>query len=320
MTSTALCALLLTHLGTAQMPLPLAAEGADTSEAPADTPPEAAAATAGEVARKIVAVLDLKTEGDVQALANALATVMATDISARDGLRAVSRNELKSLLAHNADASLLGCDSANCASDIAKLVDAQLVVSGTLGQVPVAEAGGGRPLVLTLSLIEPSGPAIVARADVTWRGAPEEIVGAVRPLLDRLFDGPAAAQYTGGLELFAPAGATVVVDGKEVGTAPLSAPVKDLGIGVHVVQVSAPGYVPAKKDVIVSRNETTIVRVLLEEEPYYTQWWFWTAVGGGTAVAVAGGTALALVALSQETPPSRVVVKAPLPATTAATP
>lgn len=307
MTSTPLCALLLSALSAGQMPYTAPAE------------PEAAAAPAAP-APKIVAVLDLKTEGDVAALANALATVMATDISGRPELKAVSRNELKSLLAHNADASLLGCDSANCASDIAKLVDAELVVAGTLGQVPVAEPNGVRPLVFTLSLIDPSGPAIVQRADLTWRGPPEEIVGAVRPLLDRLFDGPAAAQYTGGVELFAPPGATLIVDGKEVGTAPLAAPVKDLGIGVHVVQVTAAGYVPAKKDVIVSRNETTVVRFTLEEEPYYTQWWFWTAVGGGAAVAVAAGTTLAVVALSQETPPTRLVVKAPLPATTAATP
>jgi hypothetical protein len=269
---------------------------------------------------RLVAVLDLKTEGDVGALANALATVMAIDISARPALKAVSRNELKSLLAHAADASLLGCDSAACAGDIAKLVDAQLVIAGTLGLVPVAEPGGVRPLVLTLSLIDPNGPAIVQRADLSWRGPPEELVSAVRPLLDKLFDGPAAASYVGGIELFAPEGTTLVIDGKEVGKAPLKEPVRDLAIGVHVVEATAAGFVPLRRDVVVSRNETSVVRVTLEEEPYWTQWWFWTAVGGGAAVAVTAGTTIALLALSQETPPTRVVVKAPLPTTSAVLP
>jgi hypothetical protein len=280
-----------------------------TTDAPAEAPP----------AEKLVAILDLKTDGDATALANALATVMASDVTARDGYKAVSRNELKAVLAHKADASLLGCDSPACAADVAKLVDAQLVVAGTLGVVKGGEAGDtGQALVLTLSLIDPAGPAVVQRADVTWRGAPEELVNAVPATLDRLFDGPAAATYTGGLELFAPSGATLVVDGKEVGTAPLKEPVRGLAIGVHVVQATSAGYVPLRKDVVVSRNETSVVRVILEEEPLTSQWWFWTAIGGGAAVAIAAGTAVALVALTEETPPTRVVVKAPLPSTSSA--
>ena len=290
--------------------------------APAPTPaPDAATTPAPEAPAvekpKVVAILDLKVEGDAQALANALATVTASDVSARPGLKAVSRNELKALLAHQADASLLGCDSANCAADIAKLADANLVVAGTLGVVKGGEAGpGGKALVLTMSLIDPTGPAIVSRVDVTWRGDPEEMVTVMPPTLDRLFDGAKAANYTGAIELFAPAGVLVSLDGKEVGTAPIKSVVQNLPIGVHVVEVSGSGYVPGRKDVVVSHGETTVARLTLEEEPYYTQWWFWTAVGGGAAVAIGGGTAIAIATLQQPTPPTRVVVKSGLPSLT----
>jgi len=286
------------------------------ADAPAAPPQADDAAPSGKP--KLVAVLDLKVEGDAQALANALATVTASEISSRPGMKAVSRNELKALLAHTADAALLGCESTKCATDIAKLVDADLVVSGTLGVVVGGEAGpSGKALVLTLSLIDPSGPAIVQRVDVTWRGDPEEIVTVMPPTLDRLFDGAAAAMYTGSAEVFAPEGTTVALDGKTLGTAPV-AKVDGLGIGVHVVEVNGAGYVPGRKDIVISRGESTVTRVVLEEEPYYTQWWFWTAVGGGAAVAVAGGTAIALATLQQPPiPPTRVVVKTQLPSTAA---
>ncbi len=295
------------------------AAGDASTDASGDAAGDAAAPGAKAGPGKLVAVLDLKVEGDAKALANALSTVMASEISGRPGYRAVSRNELKSLLAHSADARLLGCDSANCATDVAKLVDADLVVAGTLGQVVGGEAGpGGKALLLTLSLIDPSGPAVVQRVDVTWRGDPEEMVTVTAPTLDRLFDGPKAATYTGAVEVFAPEGATVAVDGKDVGTAPLKQKIDGLAIGVHVLDVTQAGAVPGRKDVVVSRGETSVARVVLEEEPYYTQWWFWTAVGGGAAVAVAAGTTIAIATLQQPVPATRILVKTPLPSTTGA--
>src|SRR5207253_775067 len=109
-------------------------------------------------------------------------------------------------------------------------------------------------------------------------------------------------------------GVTITVDGKEIGAAPLKTPVKPLSIGVHVVEASGSGYVPARKDVVISKNETTTTRLTLEEEPYYTQWWFWTAVGGGAAVAIGAGTIIAVNTLQQPAAPAtRILVKTTLP-------
>jgi hypothetical protein len=269
--------------------------------------PEAAAPGKRLDGRTVVAVLDLKAEGDgAPAIANALGAIITSAVSTRPGYRAVSRNELKALLAHAADAQLAGCESLNCMTDIAKLADAGRIVSGTLGRVE-GEAGW----LVTVSLTDPSVPAILARANVTWRGAAVEIVTVVPSLLDRLFDGTAAASYVGDLEVFAPDGVTVAIDGRELGRTPLGAPLKGLPIGVHTVTVAGAGYVAQQVDVVVSRSELTVVRVELEEEPYYTQWWFWTVLGGGSAVAVAGGVAAAL--LLSVPPPTTIVVKAPLP-------
>ncbi|HEY4222559.1 MAG TPA: PEGA domain-containing protein [Myxococcota bacterium] len=278
-------------------------------------PPASAPVDEHAAAPKLVAVLDLKSDADSASLANALATVLASEISARPGYRAVSRNELKSLLAHTADANLLGCQSTNCATDIAKLVDASFVVSGTLGRVA---GSADKALVMTLSLTDVAGPAVIGRVDVTWRSDPDELAQTIAPSLDRLFDGAKAASYTGSAELFAPDSSRVLLDGKELGEAPLKQKIDGLAIGVHTLEASGSGYVTGKKDFAVAHNETTVARLTLDEEPYYTQWWFWTAVGGGAVVAIAGGTAIALATLQTPVPDTHVVVKTPLPTSSSA--
>jgi hypothetical protein len=290
-----------------------AEETAEPVEAVAEVPeasPAPDVAAAEDTKLPLVAVLDMRhAEGD-EPLANALATVITSEIAARRDLRALSRNELQSVVAHQAEQALLGCESAKCASDVAKLVEADLVVGGGIERVEEA-------YVFSLTLFDPVAGTMRERVEATWRSDPDEIVLLVRPYVDRLFGGANAADYVGNLEVLAPEGASVFVDGKEIGAAPITAPIEKLPIGVHQIEVSQAGFVTARRDVVVSRGETTIARIELQEEPYYTQWWFWTAVGGGAAVAVAAGATIGTVAIiaAAEPPPTTVSVKSPLPAT-----
>lgn len=290
-----------------------------SESAPADAPPTDAppAASAEVPAAKLVAVLDLVTQQKAAApLANALAAVTASEVASRPGFKAVSRNELKAILSQKAEAALLGCSTAACAADVAALVEAQLVVTGSLERIEGGEAGpGGVAHVLSLSLIDPTTPAVIGRADAMWRSDPEEMVTVIRPLLDRLFDGAKSAEYQGALDVIAPEGAAIFVDGKERATAPLKSALEGLAIGVHTLELSREGYLPVRKDIVVARGEKTVVRVEMEEVPVTQTWWFWTAVGGGAAVIVAAGATIGTVAVlaSLEPPPTSVVVKTPLP-------
>ena len=235
----------------------------------------------------LVAVLDLRHQGEDEALANALAAVITSEVANREGLRAVSRNELSAVLNHKAEQALMGCDSVKCAADIANLVEADRVISGGIERA-------GEALVLTLTLIDPTVPEVKNRTEAVWRSSPEEMVLVIKPYIERLLGGEAAKAYTGSLEVLAPDGSTVHVNSKTQGNAPLKSAVTDLGIGVHTVEVSQDGYYSALRDVVVSRGETTIVRVELEAQPIWTQWWFWSAVGGAAVTATAAGTVLGL--------------------------
>jgi hypothetical protein len=267
-----------------------------------------------------VVVLDLKGSDAVQGVARALTTLLTSELGAHAGFRAVSRNEVKAILAHQADAALLGCNEPRCAADVARLVAADRVVTG---EVSRAEGGAA---VLSLSLIDPSGPTVLDRLAWTWRaptgtgtGVEDDdgagfdgLLDLARPAVDRLLDGAAATAYTGGVEVLAPAGAVIVVDGKELGAAPRPA-LTGLPIGVHAVEVRKPGFLTFTTAVAVTRGESRVVSVSLVDEtsvqPVWARWYVWGSALAGAVVI--GGTVAAVGTWNYLNTPSRLVVGAP---------
>lgn len=269
-----------------------------------------AAALTPVVAPKLVAVLDLKPGVGAEAAAVAMTTMLTAEVSAIDGYKGISRNEIKSILSHSADAQLAGCNEPRCAADVAHLVNADVLVTGTVDKV-------GGATVVALSLIDAGsvngdeGPQVLGRQEAAFRGPDDQLLNLARPLAQRLFDGPNAAKHMGSLELFSQEGVTVVVDGKEVGPTPLAS-LKDITTGVHTLGFQKSGYQPQTVDVVVSKNEPTVVRVDLVEESLFEQPWFWAAAGG--VVLVAGGTTAGIViaTIGSQEQPTRVVLGKPV--------
>lgn len=258
---------------------------------------------------KLVAIMELKHDDEAAPLANGLMAALTSEVAAREGMSAVSRNELAALLNQRAEAALLGCDTVNCAADIGKLVDAELVILGGLERVPGEETeSGASAYLLSLSLVEAKGPSVVGRVDLVWRSPAEAMVTVVGPTVDRLFGGAEADRFTGALEVFAAPGTAVAVDGVAHGVTPLGAPIGGLAIGVHIVQLSRDGYVTRRPDVVIARNETTLLRLELEPEPLHRQWWFWATLGGVAVTAITGGTAVAWWLMPRDPPKTEVVL------------
>ena len=59
-----------------------------------------------------------------------------------------------------------------------------------------------------------------------------------------------------------PEGAAVRIDGKEIGKAPLAAPVR-VGVGTHAITASAEGYDPADTEVTVAGEDQRVVDLVL---------------------------------------------------------
>jgi len=109
------------------------------------------------------------------------------------------------------------------------------------------------------------------------------------------------------LEVVSPvAGATVLVDGKQIGTVPVQV---RLTSGEHELLVSHPDFSQARSRVVLGAGEHRQLAVDLDPLPrFYERWWFWTAVG----VLAAGGVALGIAlnterdASAGDIPPGRI--------------
>jgi hypothetical protein len=253
-------------------------------------------------------VLDLKAAGGADAQAQALTTMLTAEVAALPGLRAVSRNELRAVLTHQADAQLTGCDEVQCMADVAQLVNATRILGGELQRL-----NGAIALSLTLFDVEGGEARIIGRQEAAWRGTDEDLLFLARPLVQRLFDPENAATHTGRIEVLADDGARLLLDGKDIGMTPLSGPpaelLSGLPTGAHRVSLRKDGFVPLDLDVVVARGETTLARGELQEIPLTDQPWFWWTAGG--VVLVAGGAAAGVTALAFMNQSTTVVVGKP---------
>lgn len=245
--------------------------------------------------KPLVAILDVRSADQLDATARALTSLVTAEVSADSQFRAVSRNDLRAILTHQAESELLGCADVDCMVDIANLVKADFLVAGSVEQIESA-------YVFSLDLIDTKAARIVHRESALWRSAPEGMVDLAGPYVDRLLAGADAKNFDGALEVLTVDGAELFIDGEQVGVAPMNAPLSGLSTGVHVLEVRRSGYLPKTLDVVVARSETTIVRVDLVDEaslqPWYAQWYVW---GTGIVVAGAAATTVAIIAANPET-------------------
>ncbi len=260
-----------------------------------------------------VVVLDVKATEELQGMARALTTLVTNEVGGHRGFRAVSRNEVKAIVAHQAEASLLGCNEPRCAADIAKLVNADRVVAGEISR---AEGGAA---VLALTFVDPEGPTVLDRVTWTWRAPSgtsreegvEGVLDLARPAVERLLGGARAQELTGGLLVLAQDGATVLVDGKDRGVTPRPA-LAGLTLGTHALEVRKSGFVPYVADVAVTRDENRVVTVDLIDEttlqPVWARWYVWGSALAGAVVI--GGTVAAVGTWNYLNTPSRLVVGA----------
>jgi hypothetical protein len=95
-----------------------------------------------------------------------------------------------------------------------------------------------------------------------------------------------------------PEGATVLVDGRRIGT---SSPRAELIVaaGSHQVAARREGYEEASLPVVLPAGSTRSLTVSLERTvPLSHRWWFWTAVG----VVVAGSVAVGIALVTERAP------------------
>lgn len=92
-------------------------------------------------------------------------------------------------------------------------------------------------------------------------------------------------------------GADVVLDGKQLGTAPLEVRLRP---GTHRLDLRHPDYRVSNTQVVLRSNERRDIELSAQRLPrFYEKWWFWSTVG-----VVSAGAVVAVVAATTEKSPS----------------
>ncbi|MEM6531057.1 MAG: PEGA domain-containing protein [Myxococcota bacterium] len=261
------------------------------------------------VSVETIAVLDVERTDESldENFGQTLVSVLAAEVQLRgEGkYRVLARSELRNMLIERANAQAAGCDDARCYEDLAEMTESKYVLTSTVGRV-------GEEWVLTLQLVAPWESRVKARQAVSWRGEPSGLLELCRPTIARLLNPLDAETWSGKVEVTAEQnGAQVTLDDIMLGDTPLPNPIPGLTIGKHRLRVTKEGFVGIDHDVVVNRNEVTLIQVdLIDEaslEPWYKKWWVWTAIGG---VAAAGVITAVIVASDGDT---TVNAEIPLP-------
>jgi hypothetical protein len=149
-------------------------------------------------------------------------------------------------------------------------VDGRLV--GTTPLAPLSIAAGHRVVEVSAEGYHPLRREITAIA-----GEPLALTLSLQPL-----------PRTGRVRLqVTPPGATVSVDGRAAGSAPLEL---ELQQGGHALEVAAPGYRGSRSDLVIVAGESRSMALALDPlpPPLRRRWWLWTATVAGAAALTIG--------------------------------
>lgn len=245
-----------------------------------------------ETAQRIV-VMDLKVEGEANpAVGTQLTARVAELVGKRPEVVVVAPDEVRAMLANEANKQRAGCGEASCLAEIAGALGADLLVSGSVGKI-------GDAWSVSLSAIDARQVRTVNRVSATWRGESIALLELADPLVTQLL-ADEHEQLTGALALSGLVdGSRILVDEQVRGTAP-AGQVGDIPIGAHHLKIAADGYQPIEQDVIIHQAQTTSLPLQQQtsETPFYATWWFW-GLAGTAAVATAAAATTAVVLLNQ---------------------
>lgn len=235
-----------------------------------------------------------------------------------DQLQRILRSELSRVVGRElpseravADAVAANPRLANCTADptclapLARALKVTRVVAGNVG-------GLADSYVVNLKLVDDTGREL-RRVTATLTGSPDELIAEIRVAAFRLV---APERLVGNIAILSDVpGATVTLDGIDVGKTPLAGPLMSLPTGVHKLAVMREGFSSFNEDVPVRFEKTTQVvvrqsamseaarkaerrRRAAGETPVYAKWWFWAATAGA---AIATGVAVGFAVPKQST-------------------
>jgi hypothetical protein len=131
--------------------------------------------------RRTVLVLDLKANGVDAATVNTLTEIVAQAVSRDRNLAVTSGADLRALVKLEEQKQAFGCDESSCLADLAGALGADLIVSGSVGQL-------GTLQVVSLTLYDAAKQTAIAREKVQAESSSMgSLSAAIDATIDRMF-------------------------------------------------------------------------------------------------------------------------------------
>lgn len=246
-------------------------------------------------ATETYALFRLDPLGIDPAIVGQLERILRSELSRVVGHELPSKRAVDEIAAQNP--RLNNCTAEpTCLVPLARALHVTRVVAGNVGGLADA-------YVVNLKLVDDNGREL-RRVTATLTGSPEELIDEIRVAAFRLV---APERLVGNIAILSDVpGATVNLDGIDVGKTPLPAPLSGLPVGVHKLAVTREGFTSWSEDVPVRFEKTTQVvvhqsamseaarraerrRRAAGETPIYARWYFWA---GMAASAILTGVAV----------------------------
>lgn len=191
---------------------------------------------------------------DAQRAAN-LDALFRAELERMAGTRVAPRSAVDAVLERSPE--LRACTGApDCLSAIGRELHVRRVVWGSVAEL-------GDSYVVSLKLIDAERGVEERRVSEPLRGSADELIEAVRVAAHRLLR-PDAVHGQVAVESDV-AGASILIDDRQVGKTPLQRPIGGLEVGAHKLRLEASGYLPFATDVTVHFQKTSEVAVRLEQ-------------------------------------------------------
>ena len=196
---------------------------------------------------------------------NLISNFVANQVAKYSGSKVISEADIYTILKGEQTRQQCGAEDTSCVAEIGAALGVPEAVSGDIGKI-------GDFWMLNLRRINISSAEVIGRSSRNIEGSVNDLIRSLPGAVAELFglqagEKPKAieAPTTGTLSITSqPEGATVSINGRRIGDAPLK---KELKIDSYKLKVKRRGYKPLEQEVRILPGETTELAFELERIP-----------------------------------------------------
>ena len=220
-------------------------------------------------------VLSLRADPTDQGRAGVLDELLLAEIEKYGRYKVLGMSDVKAMVGFDKIKDVMGCDDVSCAVQLGGALGVRYIVAGSVTSLE-------GDIIITLKMLDVQAAVVLDRATADARNNPHNYPDLIARAVAQL--DPIAAVMNGSAVLDSdPRGATLFVDGKEVGAAPQTL---TLAPGKHEVRGTLDGYLESTQPFTVASSDKAKVTLKLAKVPVGKLQV--TTRPGGARVSVAG--------------------------------